>query len=232
MSVPESNGSNCSALTILKAPGDSRFPKPPEEEVSEFLETQPDGTPLDQFCETVGLRHDPLDLEESAESEAFAVAKIYAKRDQLRQGDRVLVTKLLAMLEPPKPRFPGLIKVGFKRGEPGHKKEQIVEAYVKQGGEEPDELKLNLPETEEETTRALEHDGLAWKGAHRQSKKGQTSVQPTDSAQETHEGRGINSARALKSYAHSVPPSPVAQVRSSSGLRIPLDLHIEPSRLR
>lgn len=107
-------------------------------------------------------------MEESAENEAFVVARIYTKKDRLRPGDRALATKLLTILGSPKPPLPGLVKVGFKRGEPGHHKDQIVETYAKQECEDPEELKLFLPETEKETSKALEHQDQAWKRAHRE----------------------------------------------------------------
>lgn len=89
------------------------------------------------FIGALGLRQDPMSLEEQGENSSFAVGKLYAGRDSLPPNFRSRIAKLAPLYLSDAPRGEGLAREGSERGTPGRPSKHDLQV-AKSLADEPD----------------------------------------------------------------------------------------------
>ena len=120
-------------------------------------------SPIKNLLTALGLRQETHSAAEEYSLESLVLAKLHLNRELLRPRDKVLVDKLLKLYSPASSKAPG---EAILQRYPSYKRPKSVSDFAeakqeledaKESDEADEELKLYLPETEEELEKALDH---------------------------------------------------------------------------
>jgi len=120
-------------------------------------------SPIKNLLAALGIRQKIPSAAEEYSLESLVLAKLHFNKELTRPRDRILVDKLLKLYSPASVRAPGET---ILRRYPSYKPMKSVSDFVEakqelEDAKEPDdtdeELKLYLPETDEELEKSLEH---------------------------------------------------------------------------